>query len=330
MTAKVFRARRREDGRSVAVKQIFRSRLGREDRSRLRKEISILRSLDHERIYKLIDVVETDGGAAGDLFLVLELVDGGELFARICEREMYSEEDARILMRELLEALAYLHANGVAHRDVKPENVCLRRRDSDTGIKLVDFGLAERIESDGEVRAFCGTGMYAPPEVFREQLTSQKMDVWAAGVVAYILLCGQPPFDEDDHEMSALEFRAPPLDEATGEEVQGENIWDAVSEPAKAFVRTLLDPDRSTRPTAEAALALDWMRERAPRKHMRHSQHRIRKMHAARQLRSAVRAVSALNKLRGRKTLGALHPHETHSHSHPLAHARGVGGGKRP
>ncbi len=310
MAAVVYSATRVSDGHAVAVKKIDRTRLPAASQNRLFVEVDILKSCHHKNIYKLFDVVEE-----GDsVYLVLELVEGGELFDRICEKEFYSESDARQCVRVVLEALCYLHRNDIAHRDVKPENLCCVDVLDDTAVKLVDFGLATRVGPSECKREFCGTGMYAPPEVFREQHTSQKMDVWATGIVTYILLCGQPPFESDDHLMTKLEFLA----HASGGDVK--NIWDDVSEEAKSFVRGLLNPDVDKRPTAAAALKHEWMQgETVPKKHLRHSQCNIKTFQSQKRLRAAVKAVSALHKFKN--ISGALHSHETHCHSHPFSHS---------
>lgn len=142
-----------------------------------------MRNLDHPNIIKLYEVYETDN----HLNLVLELLHGGELFDKILTKGFYTEKDASFLMRKLLDALAYMHAKGMMHRDLKPENLILTGVSDDTDIKIADFGLSTFINIDDQLFKRCGTPGYVAPEVLADQPYDDKVDVYSAGVILFIL-----------------------------------------------------------------------------------------------------------------------------------------------
>ena len=141
-----------------------------------------MRKLEHENIIKLYEVYESDN----HVYLVLELLHGGELFERIVKKGQYSEKDACILMRNLLSALAYMHGKGLMHRDLKPENLILKDNENDWDVKIADFGLATTISGDFLFKR-CGTPGYVAPEILADEKYDEKVDVFSAGVILYIL-----------------------------------------------------------------------------------------------------------------------------------------------
>ena len=160
----------------------------------------MMNQLDHPNIVKILDTFQTDHS----LLIVMELVQGGDLFDRIVERGRYSEESARLLMAKVLSATSYLHAKDIIHRDLKPENILLVAPDNDVEVKITDFGLAKKASQDG-LKTFCGTPQYFAPEVLKRKGSERKSgryyasaDMWSLGVVLYILLSGTFPFDEDN------------------------------------------------------------------------------------------------------------------------------------
>ena len=175
-------------GELHAIKCIDRKALrGKEDS--LDNEIKVLRKLRHPNIVRLLETFEDKN----KVYLVMELVTGGELFDRIVEKGSYTERDASALIKQILEAVDYMHTEGVVHRDLKPENLLYYCPDEDSKIMISDFGLS-KMEDSGVMATACGTPGYVAPEVLAQKPYGKAVDVWSIGVIAYILLCGYPPF----------------------------------------------------------------------------------------------------------------------------------------
>jgi len=235
----------RANGQRVAVKIVKKSAVSHKPEM-LKNEVDILLALDHPFIIKLLDLFDT----SDTLYLVMELVTGGELFDRIVAREQYSEQDAKEVMRQVFDAIKYIHSKGIVHRDLKPENLLLETEADDTSIRLTDFGLS-RIYSKEMMQTACGTPGYVAPEILESQGYTSAVDMWSAGVIMYILLCGYPPFYSDnDAELfesimhARYTFHSP--------------YWDHISEDAKNLIRSLLVADPTKRLTAADALNAQW------------------------------------------------------------------------
>uniref|UniRef100_W8B3F0 Calcium/calmodulin-dependent protein kinase type 1 n=1 Tax=Ceratitis capitata TaxID=7213 RepID=W8B3F0_CERCA len=155
--------------------------------------------LTHPNIVQLLETFEDKS----KVYLVMELVTGGELFDRIVEKGSYTEKDASGLIRQILEAVDYMHEQGVVHRDLKPENLLYYSADDGSKIMISDFGLS-KMEDSGIMATACGTPGYVAPEVLAQKPYGKAVDVWSIGVISYILLCGYPPFyDENDANLFA-------------------------------------------------------------------------------------------------------------------------------
>ncbi|XP_060516074.1 calcium/calmodulin-dependent protein kinase type 1-like [Cylas formicarius] len=233
-------------GEMYAVKIIDKKALkGKEDS--LENEIKVLRRLKHPNIVQLLETFEDKTR----VFLVMELVTGGELFDRIVEKGSYTEKDASDLIRQVLEAVDYMHDQGVVHRDLKPENLLYYSPDEDSKIMISDFGLS-KMEESGIMATACGTPGYVAPEVLAQKPYGKAVDVWSIGVISYILLCGYPPFyDENDANLFAqilkgeYEFHSP--------------YWDEISDSAKEFITSLMTVNVDRRFTCKQALAHPWI-----------------------------------------------------------------------
>jgi len=239
-------AESKEDGQMHAVKIIDKKALrGKEDS--LENEIRVLKRLKHPNIVALQEVFEDKT----KVFLVMELVTGGELFDRIVEKGSYSEKDAADLIKQVLSAVAYMHEEGVVHRDLKPENLLYYSPDADSKIMISDFGLS-KMEESGVMATACGTPGYVAPEVLAQKPYGKAVDVWSIGVISYILLCGYPPFyDENDANLFAQILK--------GEFEFDSPYWDDISEEAKDFIRSLMCVNVENRLTCQTALEHSWI-----------------------------------------------------------------------
>eukprot|EP01059_Diplonema_ambulator_P024492 TRINITY_DN4050_c2_g1_i2.p1 TRINITY_DN4050_c2_g1~~TRINITY_DN4050_c2_g1_i2.p1 ORF type:complete len:274 (+),score=78.52 TRINITY_DN4050_c2_g1_i2:49-870(+) len=190
--ARVKLGRHLKTGDLVAVKIIDKNSIEVKTEA-LKTEVKILMNIKHSNIVNLIDVFEDDDR----LYLIMELMAGGELFYKICNDypSGYSEKQAAELARQIIDAVRYLHGKGVIHRDLKPENLLFATRDS-TQIKISDFGLAKIWSNDTLARTACGSPNYVAPEVLRNQANgyTSVVDMWSVGVIVYVLLCGFCPF----------------------------------------------------------------------------------------------------------------------------------------
>eukprot|EP01123_Difflugia_compressa_P009612 TRINITY_DN323_c0_g1_i1.p1 TRINITY_DN323_c0_g1~~TRINITY_DN323_c0_g1_i1.p1 ORF type:complete len:300 (-),score=56.58 TRINITY_DN323_c0_g1_i1:207-1106(-) len=232
----------RETKQRVAVKFVNKKLVEKADN--LKTETSLLQSMDHPNIVKLVDICDTDE----ILFIAMELMDGGELYEEIVRRKTFTEKDASFIMGQLFHALDYLHKRGIAHRDLKLENLLLKRKDS-LEIKLADFGLSKVFATleDKIMATACGTPYYVAPEILGSEGYTNKVDTWAAGVLLYVLLSGRLPFSgESDVEL----FQAI---------MECNLIWkkpqfDTVSPQAKDLISKLITKDVAARLSAEQAL----------------------------------------------------------------------------
>jgi len=238
----------KETGVRVAVKIVDKN-LVKHKPEMLKNEVEILLAIQHPNVIHLYDLFDT----SEHLYMVMELVTGGELFERIVEREQYSEEDAKEVMRQLFDAIEYIHSKNIVHRDLKPENLLLEDDADDTRIKLTDFGLS-RIYDSPYMSTSCGTAGYIAPEILKASGYGPAVDMWSCGVIMYILLCGYPPFyNENDAILfeSIMEakyrFHTP--------------YWDLVSSEAKDLIKSLLVVEPEKRLTATAAKEALWFKK---------------------------------------------------------------------
>ncbi|KAH8062365.1 serine/threonine kinase [Aureococcus anophagefferens] len=227
--------------------------IGRGSTSTFATEIAALRSCHHPNIIRLEDAIITDGC----LYLVLEHLRGGELFDYVVARGTLSEAEASGILRDLASAVRYMHAKGIIHRDLKPENLLLTREPPPgmvPEVKIIDFGLSKMLTEPSSIAtSFLGTRGYLAPEMLKRQHYSKAVDMWAFGVIAYILLCGCLPFDDDSAKVSSpllgrkFELRYP--------------SWaQSLSAGAKSFLAALLDVDPKRRATAAKILDHPWLR----------------------------------------------------------------------
>jgi serine/threonine protein kinase len=268
-----------------AVKIIDKAKV--EDMNDIQREIEVMEQLKHDNVIKLFEIFDEPK----KMMLVMELVTGGELFDRIVSKGSYTEADAAGVLLQLCDALNYMHEKKIVHRDLKPENILYSTADEDSPIKVADFGLARVISNKEMMKTACGTPGYVAPEVLKNKgYDSGAVDMWSTGVILYILLCGFPPFYEE--ELPALfeqilharyDFPSP--------------WWDNVSPEAKSLVKGLLTIDPVKRLTAAQVMALPWVSGSAPTADLSGAQAAMKKYNATRKLKKAAMGLMAKHRM---------------------------------
>lgn len=277
------------DKKKVAVKIVTRAGLKADDEAALRQEVKILERLQHANIVGQIDFFEEEKF----FYIILEYLDGGELFDRIVKKTFYNEKEARDLVLVVLNAIKYIHSINVIHRDLKPENLLLTSKDDDANLKLADFGFA--VEVNGfSVSSQCGTPGYIAPEILNNHLYGKPVDMWSFGVILYILLGGYPPFHHDNQRELFKKI-------TKGDYQFHPDYWGTVSDEAKDLIRGLLTVDPHKRLTVEQALAHPWLMASSAELEARNLDSNLaelKKYQATRKLKAGVKAIMAVNKMK--------------------------------
>lgn len=291
----VKRCVQRHTGLEFAAKIINTKKLSARDFQKLEREARICRKLQHPNIVRLHDSIQEESFH----YLVFDLVTGGELFEDIVAREFYSEADASHCIQQILESVNHCHTNGVVHRDLKPENLILSEKpktiqpenlllaskSKGAAVKLADFGLAIEVQGDQQAWfGFAGTPGYLSPEVLKKEPYGKPVDIWACGVILYIMLVGYPPFwDEDQHRLYA-QIKAGAYDYPSPE-------WDTVTPEAKNLINQMLTVNPAKRIRAEEALKHPWICQRERVASVFHRQETVdclKKFNARRKLKGAI------------------------------------------
>ncbi|XP_069171849.1 calcium/calmodulin-dependent protein kinase type II alpha chain isoform X19 [Procambarus clarkii] len=297
----VRRCVQKTTGLEFAAKIINTKKLSARDFQKLEREARICRKLQHPNIVKkeaegcprppdgltLCQLVRLHDSIQEESFhyLVFDLVTGGELFEDIVAREFYSEADASHCIQQILESVNHCHHNNIVHRDLKPENLLLASKAKGAAVKLADFGLAIEVQGDQQAWfGFAGTPGYLSPEVLKKEPYGKPVDIWACGVILYILLVGYPPFwDEDQHRLYA-QIKAGAYDYPSPE-------WDTVTPEAKNLINSMLTVNPAKRITAAEALKHPWICQRERVASVVHRQETVdclRKFNARRKLKGAI------------------------------------------
>ncbi|KAM4702512.1 calcium/calmodulin-dependent protein kinase type II subunit gamma isoform 10-T10 [Rhinophrynus dorsalis] len=277
----VRRCVKKSSSQEYAAKIINTKKLSARDHQKLEREARICRLLKHPNIVRLHDSISEEGFH----YLVFDLVTGGELFEDIVAREYYSEADASHCIHQILESVNHIHQHDIVHRDLKPENLLLASKCKGAAVKLADFGLAIEVQGDQQAWfGFAGTPGYLSPEVLRKDPYGKPVDIWACGVILYILLVGYPPFwDEDQHKLYQ-QIKAGAYDFPSPE-------WDTVTPEAKNLINQMLTINPAKRITADQALKHPWVCQRSTVASMMHRQETVeclRKFNARRKLKGAI------------------------------------------
>ncbi len=272
----------------VAIKCCTKKTLRKRDIEGLDTKVRILLTINHPNILTLIDTFE-------DLdyyFIVVEKALGGELFDRIVQKVQYSEADAQVVIRTILTAVSYCHKKGIVHRDLKPENLLLKCKESDTELKIADFGFAAICCQNELLREQCGTPSYIAPEILKGCPYNQAVDVWSIGVIAFILLGGYPPFRSKDRKRLFFQIM-------NGLYTFSPCLWDGITDEAKDLIKKMLMVDPKKRITASEALKHPYMLR--PRESftadMENNFHSFKLFNAKRKLRSSILSYIVVHKV---------------------------------
>jgi calcium/calmodulin-dependent protein kinase I len=231
-----------------AVKIITKKALTTKDKLSLANEVQIVTSVSHPNIVQVIEVFASDNSVN----IVMECMSGGELFDRIVRKNVFSEQEAKVAFLQVMAALKYCHSKNIAHRDLKPENLLYQHGGDDSPLKLADFGLARMVSEDEMLHNVCGTPGYVAPEVLEASPSyGVAVDMWSAGIVLYILLCGYPPFYDDDNHKLFQKIRR-------GKFEFKEKSWKHISQEAKDLIKSLLVVSPTQRLSAVEVLAHPW------------------------------------------------------------------------
>ena len=283
---------RRADGGQFAVKVMDTSDWEDSDMDDLMEECRNLTELEHPNIVQIVEMVQE----ANMVYLVTERCVGGELVDRIIERSHFSETDARDTVLLVLKAVHFCHERDVVHRDLKLENVLLTSTATQSSVKLVDFGFSKKIQdgASGTLETPCGTLRFCAPEILSNQSYGKKVDVWGIGCIAFCLLCGFPPFYDDNDAALTRKIQR-------GEFDFDAEVWDSVSDLGKEVVTWMLTVDPAGRPTSADLLQHNWFTAAeitgADPAGLLDSVRNLRSMVARRKFRAAVKAVVAMNRM---------------------------------
>ncbi|XP_028313666.1 death-associated protein kinase 1 [Gouania willdenowi] len=294
--AVVRRCRHRNTGVEYAAKFIKKRRskssrrgVTKED---IEREVNILKEIQHPNIITLHEVFENKA----EVILILELVAGGELFDFLAEKESLSEEEATQFLKQILDGVFYLHSKQIAHFDLKPENIMLLNRSvPHPRIKLIDFGLAHKIDFGNDFKNIFGTPEFVAPEVVNYEPLGLEADMWSVGVITYILLSGASPFLGDNKQDTLANVSA--VDYTFDEE-----FFSNTSFLAKDFIARLLIKDPKKRMTIQDSLQHPWIKPKdtqqaLSRKESAVNMEKFKKFAARRKWKQSVRLISLCNRL---------------------------------
>jgi calcium-dependent protein kinase len=250
-----------------------------QDSARMYLEVEILKKLIHPNIMQIFEFYEDKKS----FFIITEFCEGGELFDKIVEKGMLSENEAAQIMKQLLSAVNYIHLNNIVHRDLKPENILLDIKNQNI-IKIIDWGTARFYEKNKKMNRISGTPYYIAPEVLKEKY-DEKCDIWSCGVILYIFLCGYPPFNAETDQEILNKIKVGKFSFPNEE-------WEHVSAEAKDLIINMLAYDSSKRYSASDCLNHKWLSEHIPKSNVDKNfsikcLQNMKKFHAERKLQQA-------------------------------------------
>lgn len=280
----VFKGHVKSSGDTCAVKVMLKRGNKRED---VLREVDVLKKLDHPAILKIGDFHEFDK----EYVLVTELLEGGELFDYVIAKDYLQENEGSYYMKQILEGLAFCHTKKIVHLDLKPENIVLKDKDAKQ-LKIIDFGTAQDLTQNPSVKAMVGTPEFISPEAVSFEAVTCASDMWAIGVITYVLLTGMSPFLGDDdmetiQNISSGEYEYP----------EPEEDYEDISDLAKEFIDCLLKLKPRERNTAEQCLKHDWIATPSKGGAAKIGTARLKAFKARRKWMAVARAFKAVNLL---------------------------------
>uniref|UniRef100_A0A670YKA8 Myosin light chain kinase, smooth muscle n=1 Tax=Pseudonaja textilis TaxID=8673 RepID=A0A670YKA8_PSETE len=299
----VFRLVEKKSGKVWAGK--FFKAYSAKDKENIRQEISIMNCLHHPKLVQLVDAFEEKA----NIVMVLEIVSGGELFERIIDEDFeLTERECIKYMKQISEGVQFIHKQGIVHLDLKPENImCVNK--TGTRIKLIDFGLARRLENAGSLKVLFGTPEFVAPEVINYEPIGYATDMWSIGVICYILVSGLSPFmgDNDNETLANVTSATWDFDD---------EAFDEISDDAKDFISNLLKKDMKDRLNCTQCLQHPWLQKDT--KHMeakKLSKDRMKKYMARRKWQKTGNAVRAIGRLSSMAMISGLSGRKSSSSS---------------
>ncbi|CAM1295998.1 Uncharacterised protein g1436 [Pycnogonum litorale] len=284
----VYKCSEKTSGRVLAAKFITTPQP--QDRKDVIRELEIMQDLQHPRLLQLYDAFDD---RTQKMCLVLELIEGGELFERVIDDDfILTEKACSVFLRQICEGVGFMHSQNILHLDMKPENVlCVSR--TGNRIKLIDFGLARRYDPRKKLQVMFGTPEFAAPEVVNFDTIGYKTDMWSVGVITYVLLSGLSPFmgDTDCETMANV---------TKGNYDYEDESFDEISEEAKDFINKLLVKKQSERMSAADCLKHTWLKKKKTKKAQKKLNKKKLKRYVVRK-----RWQKAFNALKALKRMGA-------------------------
>ena len=247
-TVRISYKRTEEPRKYYAIKSISKKNLTEKDLQDLVKEVEIISNLDHPNIIKFFETYNDEYY----FHIVMELCKGKEVFDKIIEEESLTEMKVAKIVYKVLSAIYYCHTNGISHRDIKPENILFESTDQDADIKLIDFGLSRKYNSNEKMHTILGTPYYVAPEVLKGNY-DEKCDLWSIGAITYIMLCGEPPFSgKSNNEI---------FKKIMNEDISFEKSkWKNICSEAKNFIKECMTKNPEKRITAKKAFEHPWFK----------------------------------------------------------------------
>uniref|UniRef100_A0A8C0F9N5 Myosin light chain kinase, smooth muscle n=1 Tax=Bubo bubo TaxID=30461 RepID=A0A8C0F9N5_BUBBB len=281
----VFRLVEKKTGKVWAGK--FFKAYSAKEKENIRDEISIMNCLHHPKLVQCVDAFEEKA----NIVMVLEMVSGGELFERIIDEDFeLTERECIKYMKQISEGVQYIHKQGIVHLDLKPENImCVNK--TGTSIKLIDFGLARRLENAGSLKVLFGTPEFVAPEVINYEPIGYETDMWSIGVICYILVSGLSPFmgDNDNETLANVTSATWDFDD---------EAFDEISDDAKDFISNLLKKDMKSRLNCTQCLQHPWLQKDTKTMEAKKlSKDRMKKYMARRKWQKTGHAVRAIGRL---------------------------------
>ena len=252
--SRCLQVKNKTTGLLYACKELSKKNLS--DYEGLMREVNLMIKLDHPNIIKLYEVYETDK----NIYLIMELCTGGELFDRIVENtengKQFTEKEAANIFKQMMSAINYCHKNGIVHRDLKPENLLYLNKEENSPIKVIDFGMSKRFNPKHYMSEKVGTAYYISPEVLQGKY-DEKCDIWSAGVILYIIICGYPCFNGDDDDEIFAAIQRGKISFPSPE-------WDDISDDVRKLIKKMCCPP-DKRLTADQVLNETWVKDNSPK-----------------------------------------------------------------